>query len=244
MKNKCFLIFVISHLIYLYKSKYVITCAANFLNLQTCLNHGLYLPFVGSFYFSTPVSAIIFSFFMNFEFILIKYWLSVFQEIRLQISLISLFCVLDLLSPSSKLPSVPEEYHPSDDLYRSLNVNYEDVSTSSFYAHPTTSVMDSTASVAASANNVDQKFYVKLEQEQPLQLSVNQNLGGQKGAYRSGSNLYQESNTSSLYTNQSNVNSYPAYQTPNYHQQSTQSSHHSSAQDNAIVNYSHQLSNK
>lgn len=146
-----------------------------------------------------------------------------------------------MLSPT-KLPSVPEEYHPSDDFYRSLNTNYEEVSAPSYFSQPASSVMNTTSSVAVSTNDENQKMYIKLEQEQPLQLSVTQELN-QKGTYRNGNNLYhQEPNTPPVYT-QNNITSYSAYPTQNYSQQSNQSSHHS-AHNSMVVNYTHQMNNK
>lgn len=134
-----------------------------------------------------------------------------------------------MLSPSTKLPSVPEEYHPSDDLYRSLNVNYDDVAQSAFYQQTTNAAINSSPSMTVS-NNDDQKFYLKSEPDQPLPLSVSQDVSS-KGGYRN--NMYHDSSVNSVY-NQNNTNYIP-YSSQNYHQPAQP--HH---QDGVVVNYSHQ----
>ncbi|XP_065214313.1 protein WBSCR14 homolog isoform X2 [Planococcus citri] len=146
----------------------------------------------------------------------------------------------DLLSPSTKLPSVPEEYHPSDDLYRSLNVNYDDVSQSSFYQQATNATMNSssTGMTTATSNNADQKFYLKSDPDQPLQLSIQHDVNSKVG-YRNNA-MYHEPNVNNSVYNQNNNNAnYIPYSSQNYHQ----SAQHQTHQD-SIVNYSHQSSIK
>lgn len=132
---------------------------------------------------------------------------------------------------------MPEEYHPSDDLYRSLNVNYEDVSSSSFYQQSTTATNINTPSGIPSNENEHNKFYVKSEQDQPLQLSVSQEIGSKIG-YRC-NDLYHETNTTPLYANQNSQNSYSGYHAHSYDSHST----HSHSHDGSSVSYSTQQTN-
>lgn len=94
-----------------------------------------------------------------------------------------------------------------------------------------------------------QKFFVKCEQEQPLQLSVSQNALDSKMSYRGnnannngsnhGSGLYGEPNPNTMLSNHrpNDGNSYSSYQTSTYQQLQ-------SGQESVAINYSHQSTAK
>jgi hypothetical protein len=99
-----------------------------------------------------------------------------------------------------------------------------------------------------------QKMYVKLEQEQPLQLSATQNVNNATKNPSGSTTGYRNADTAtSMYhqhesyatTNQQGAaaaaagTSYSSYQTQNY-----QTSQHAAAAENAITNYSHHSMSK